>query len=389
MKKLTYLLFITPLFLVACIRPPVPDVEQAIQEADPNTIIPLSSESADGYFRTALPVESSPTRGLILYHIQNRADIEQVELSLMRLATDVFDPDEHFIREGQYLSRSFVSSVLRAHNPEPEDFNLESEIGLNPPFGSTHTFGSETVENLQGDMVRPFAYVLEHNFVTIEDNEFQLEGVAIAIALNPYHWIIDRNVGFEQELRMSDTEILAIGEDIAADLVPLLREQEGLENVPIFLGLFILKSEREVIPGHFARVAYIEEGRSSIASWDSVQERHFRLPDPTDGIHTYDINITDEFNAFRNTITNYFPHRYGLVARVHIVDGNVYRILIDFNMSFLGLSEKIAFHQLLEQEVMNFSPEYDIRIIVRSPDEQHGAVVRPPGGEASVHRISW
>lgn len=389
MKKLTYLLFIMPLFLVACMSPPVPDVEQAIQEADPNTIIPLSSEATDGYFHTALPVESSPTRGLILSHIRNRADMEQIEMSLMRLATDVFDPDEFFVREGQYLSRSFVSNVLRAHNSEPDDFDRESAIGLNPPLGSSHTFGNTTVESLPEDMVRPFIHVLEHNFVTISDNEFQLEGVAIAIALNPYHWQRDENIGFESELRMSDAEILSIGEDIAADLLPLLREQEGLENVPIFLGLFILKSEREVIPGHFARVTYVEEGRSSIGSWEAVQERHFRLPDPTNGIHTYDVNITDEFNTFSNTITNHFPHRYGLVSRVHIVDGNVYRVLIDFNMNFLGLSEKIAFHQLLEQEVMNFSPEYDIRIIVRSPDEQHGAVVRPPGGEASVHRISW
>lgn len=384
-----YLLFVIPLFLAACIHPPVPDVEQAIQEADPNTIIPLSGASTDGYFSTALPVESSPTRGLILYHIRNRADIEQVEMSLMRLATDIFDPDEVFIREGQYLSRTFVSNILRAHNPEPDDMHLESNIGLNPPLGSSHTFENESIENLAGDMVRPLTYVLEHNFVTISNNEFQLEGVSIAIALNPYHWLVDRSVGFERELRMTDAEILSIGEDIAADLVPLLREQEGLENVPIFLGLFILNSEREVIPGHFARVAYVEEGRSSIASWDSVQERHFRLPDPTNEIHTYDVNITDEFNSFSNTITNHFPHRYGLVSRIHIVDRNVYRVLIDFNMSFLGISEKVAFHELLEQEVMQFSPEYDVRIIIRSPDALHGSITRPPGEEATIHRISW
>ena len=385
MKKIKFLFFITPLFLVACIRPPVPDVEQAIQNADPNTIIRLSNEATDGHFKTALPLAPSPTRGLVqsIPHItRNRIDIEQAESSMVRIAADFFDPDHYVFREGQHLSRGFVISILALNDPEDED-----NIGLNPPLESLHTFDGTEIESVETNPVRPLIYILEQNFGIMSENEFQLEGAAIAIALNPYHWVRDPDIAFEHEYRLSDGEIIAIGQEIAEDLLPLIRDQEGLEDVPIILALFILQSYREVLPGGFASIAYIEEGRSSINSWDTVHERHFRLPDLA--INVYDVNINEEFNAFSDTINNYFPHRYGLTARAHVLDEHVYRISIDFNMSFLGLSEKISFHQLLQQEVMNFSPAYDIHIIIRSPGTIHGSVTRPPNGEAFIHRVGW
>jgi len=386
MKKLKFLLFVSPLFLVACIRPPVPNVEEAIQSADPNTIIPLSNETSDSYFSTALPISPSPTRGLILASISNRADVEQIEMSLMRLATDYFDPNEYFFSDGQYLTTDFVLGVLQSYDPD-DDYNF----GLNPPVGSSHVFGNETIESVPNNQVQHLIHVLEQNFVSIYEDEqgethLQLEGVAIALALNPYYWLTDTDLGLELDFRMEDEELISIGQDIAADLLPLLRDQEGLEDVPILIGLFVLQSYRETIPGGFASIAHIEVGRA-ISSWESVQEKHFRLPDSD--INTHDVNINDEFISFRNTIDNYFPHRNGLVARAHVVDGNIYRITITYNMSFLGLSEKVAFHQYLEQEIMTFSPQYDVRIIVRSPDAQHGAVTRLPGGEAVVTRITW
>jgi len=394
MKKLKYLFFTIPLFLVACFSPPVPDVEQAIQNADPNTVIPLGGESSDTYYySTALPVVLSPARGLILDAINNRADVEQVEMSLMRLATEFFDPNDYFFQEGQHLTREFVGNILQPYDPAEEGEEVVNEvIGLNPPLGSSHTYeGVDTqVESTADVPVEHLIYVLEQNFVSIHEDEqgeshIQLEGVAIGLALNRYHWIRDRAVGFEQELYISEEEIIAIGQEIAANLLPLLRDQEGLEDVPIVIGLFILQSYRETIPGGFASIAYIERGRV-INDWEPVYEQHFRLPDSR--INVYDVNVNDEFIAFDNTIENYF-RRHGLIARAHVVDEEIYRITMTFNMSFLGLAEKVSFHQLLEQEVMNFSPQYDIRIIVRSPDAQHGAVTRPPGGEATVTRISW
>ena len=385
MKKLTLLFLGTMLLLIAC-RPPIPDVEQIAIDAEQATIITLSNEATDAYFRTALPFVSSPTRGLIYGSITNRADIEQVEQSLLRLATDFFNPDDYYFREGQFLTRDFVISILRSNNPEPE-LTSESATGLNPAFGTELTFGSLAFENTPDNVIRPLAYVLEQNFVVVHNDAFHLEGVAIAIALNPYFREINQATGWDYHHRMTNEELIEFGQDVAARLIPLLRRQEGLEDVPIMIGLFILRRDIDVLPGNFASVAFAERGRSAIGSWQTVQEEHFSLP--STAVNRYDININDEFNFFSSTIRTLFPHQHGLTARIQVVDGNVYRVNLNFNMTFLGFSEKIAFFQLLEQEVMRFSPEYDIRIIVRSPDTPHGSVVRRPHSEPSVMRISW
>jgi len=392
MKKLNYLFLLLPLLLVACFHPPTPSVEEAIQNADPNTIVPLRNEITDSYFRTALPVVHSPARGLIFDHIHNRADIEQVEMSLLRLATDYFDPELHFFRQGQHLTRDFVSQLLRHQNPEPI-YDAESRIGLNPEIGATIAFEGQTFENSTDNLIRPLAYIVEQNFVTItDDNQFELEGIAIAIALNPFYLEVDTTIGFEHMHEMSEEAILEFGKEIAANLLPLLREHDevdGLEEVPILIGLYILRSNRAILPGHFASLTYLEEGRSLIREWTNVYERHFSLPDRTNSIHVHDVDINDQFNTLKDTINNYFPHSNGIIGRAHFVNNNVYRISITFNMHFLGAAERLAFFQLLEEHVTNFSQEYNVNIVVRNFETILGTVNRPPNGEVMVQLVDW
>lgn len=390
------LLRLTPIalafILVGCISPPVPDVDQAIQDADPNRVISISNENTVGYFRTALPFVPSPTRGLI-HHSSvtiNRADMEQLEQSMMRVATDFFDPDTHYFREGQLLTRDFVSGIL-----SPANANNANNIGLNPPIGSEHQFGNETIRSRDNDQIRHLSYVLEHNFVTIEDGEFQLEAVSIALAMNPYYLYVNRSIGLENLLRMTDNEIIAIGQEMAEDLLPLLRELRGpdeallFEDVPILLSIFVLESHNQILPGRLAATNFIEANSDRLSSWESVHERHFTLQEANHDLAGYDPNVYDEFSFFSNTIEFHYPHHSGITGRVHIVNHNVYRINIVFNMHFFGFSEQLSFHQLVAQYANEFSAEYDVRIIIRSPNHFHGAITRPPFSEAEIHMISW
>lgn len=398
MKKIKYLLLLTPLFLIACFQPPTPNVEEVIQNADPNTIVPLSNGATDTYFRTALPFVASPARGLIYDHIRNRADIGQVEMSLLRIATEHFDPDTYYFREGQHLTRELTSSLLRHYNPEPE-FLFESARGLNPPIGTSIRFGNQSFEiraeiGEEEQRIRPLAFMLESNFVTIRqneagENEFELEGVAIALALNPFYWERDFSTGFEQTHEMEDEAILDIGKEIARALLPQLRQIEALENVPILFGLYILRPNNSILPGRFTNITYVEEGRSSIRDWVTVHEQFFTLPDTTNSIQVLDIDINDQFIAFRDGIENNFPHTHGIVGRAHFVDRNLYRLTIDINMNFWSSAEKIAFFQLLEDHVMLFSREYDITITIRNINVWLGGLVRSPGGEPVILRADW
>jgi len=385
--------FILALVLLGC-RPPVPDVDQAVEDADPNRIISISNEGTAGYFSTALPFEPSPTRGLIHQSTVtvNRADMEQLERSMMRVATDFFDPDAYYLREGQTLSWNFATNVL-----SPFDEGDENSIGLNPPIGSEHRFGNETIRSRSRDQVRHLSYISEHNFVTTSDGEFQLEGVSITLAMNPFYLYTDRSRGVENLLYMSENEIIAIGQEMADELLPLLRDLRDpsdpdvllLEGVPILLGIFVLESHAEITPGRLAAVNFIEADSNRLGAWETVHERHFNLQNSSSDLNEYDPNIYDEFTFFANSIESHYPHHSGITGQAHIVDGDVYRVNIVFNMHFLGFSEKLSFHQLVAQFANEFSPEYDVRIIVRSPNNIHGAVTRPPFSEADIHMISW
>ena len=393
MKKLKCLLFLTPLFLVACFHPPIPNVEEAALNADPNTVILLSNENTGDYFRAALPFQASSVRGLILNNITNRADLEQIEMSMMRVATDYFDPEVVYFQEGQNLSREFVLNLLRLNQADPE-FPFESAIGLNPSLGSSHVFGGRTFESTAEDQIRPLIFLIEQNFITFDETEeAQLEGISIVLALNPYYREIDQSIGHDQTHRRTEEDLIAIGEEMASNLVPLLRERPGLEEVPILIGLFVLKPNNAVIPGHLASVAYVEAGRSSIQSFTDVHERHFSLPDPTNTLQNYvqsdDASIVGQFNDFRDAMINYFPFPNGIVSRVHLVNREVYRVSIVFNMHFSSASERMAFFQLLEREITTFSDRYEIQVTVRSLEVNHGTVHRPAYGEVSVNMLNW
>lgn len=391
MKKVWMILLFLVFVLVGCIEPPVPDIAQTIQDADPNVVVGMDTASTDFYFNTATPVVTSDTRGLVVERLSNRADIEYAEMSLVRMASDFFDSDLHF-REGQYLSRDLVIELLRLATDDTSMLAFESAIGLNPPIGTPVNYGDFTAMSVvgEGDLVRPLVYLLEQNFSSINaDNEFELEGVAIAVALNPYFWDIDRSIGHQQIRRMTDAQIFEVGQDIVARLLPQVRRQPGLEEVPLLFGLFIMQADTEILPGAFSHLTFVDEGRNSIAQWQEVHEHHFSLPDATNRLQQYDFNIINEFNAFSTNVINHFPHQHSLLARAHVVEQQVYRLHLTFNMSFGGAAEKIAFHHFLETEVMNFSPHYDVRITIRDLNHIHGAIIRLPHEPPVVHRLSW
>jgi len=391
-KKFIVVILFIPGFLVGCFSPPIPNIEQAIQNADPTVIVPLTNEVEGAYFRTSLPFVPSPTRGLVAGRIRNRADINQLETSLMRLATDYFDSDVVFIREGQYLSSDFVTQILRVLNEEPVEI-FESIIGLNPPLGSELIFSNQTFESNAANPIRPFTFIIEHNFVTIKEDalesRFNLEGVALGLAINPYHWVVDQSIGHEASYRMSDEDALAAGQEIALRLLPIIRTIEGLEDVSILFGIYILRSYREVIPGNFVATTFIDVGENHIASWRPAHERFIELPDRTNRIHNYDVNISEEFQSFINIIDTHFPHQHHAIARVHIVERQVYELSVDFNMSFLGASELIAFHQLIEEQLANFSNGYRIKVITQGLGTLHGVVTRGLSGHIQTTLIDW
>ena len=377
MKKFRMLLVSgMALVLGACVQPPLPEVELGVDGGNLDVNTAVLNDLTIGYCNTILPYVSSPTRGLVYSHLQNRFDIEELELSMMRVAARSMD--ECYFRDGQYLSREFVSELLRPG----------SDISLNPEHGSTHLIDGEDVGSTAENPVIHLAYVLEQNYVTLtEDNEVELDTLSIALALNPYHVVVDRSIGFTSRLQMNDREILAIGEDIAAELLSMLREQPGLEEVPIIFGLYILQASNEVVPGRLAQISTVASGSSSVGSWESINERHFMLPDS--GINEYDLNLIDEFNFFEQSLSLHFPHFFSMIGMAHFFEGNLQNLEITVNIPFYGLAEKLSFHQIAGDLITHFSDEYNVTVIVRNNTTIHGVIIRAPFSDPVITRVNW
>ena len=94
-------------------------------------------------------------------------NISLFEKDLMRLSQDTFSTETHFIQEGQYLSKELVNSWLdRKSEDNPE--------GLNPPESGE---GEDRVP-------RYLNSILEFDFFTESEENLQLAGISIGLALN-------------------------------------------------------------------------------------------------------------------------------------------------------------------------------------------------------------
>lgn len=120
MKKTIVILFLLSLIISGC-APNFSSEEEVIQEPtedegeEQRFIIPQSL--TDEEYRTMLPYEVNAARGVITNQLSNRYDIEELETGLIRHATQVFDPEDFFFQEGQYLNRNTLLTWIDDLNP--------------------------------------------------------------------------------------------------------------------------------------------------------------------------------------------------------------------------------------------------------------------------------
>ncbi|UTW70450.1 CamS family sex pheromone protein [Anaerobacillus sp. HL2] len=112
------------------------------QTTDEHVIVSPNPNTPENYYQTVLHegnYRHSEARGLIPHAINNRIDINQLEIGLMELASTRFPQSQFFFQEGQYLEGSLINRWLRRYDP-----NLQSHMeGLNPPL-------PELQENVNG-----------------------------------------------------------------------------------------------------------------------------------------------------------------------------------------------------------------------------------------------
>ncbi|UAL47803.1 CamS family sex pheromone protein [Sutcliffiella horikoshii] len=376
MKRFLSLLLVVSLFATGCV-PGFEKQEEVVQdpaqqENTEQAIVPRYKIS-DDYYQTILPYKPGETRGQIAPRLNSRVDVEELETGLMRMAQEVFPSDKYLYQEGQYIKRDTIKSWLGRVDPEDEE-----KPGLNPPL----IRGVDTEDTNEKSPIY-LAHIQEQNYLVRKgEDQVELGGVSIGIALNSVHYynLTDEEGGYPREYVIPDDELEAEGKKIAEEVIRRVRGMEGLENVPIIIGLYKQSPANAVVPGSFIAKANVATGDNSIGKWEEVNEEYHLFPN-SDTTELYRDDAV-RFENFKLDIDDYFPNHTGVIGKGYYRDGELQQLSIEVNMEFNGKAELIGFTQYVTGLVVEHFPNYiNLQVSISSISGEEALIVRDAGSE--------
>ncbi|WP_163100822.1 CamS family sex pheromone protein [Peribacillus alkalitolerans] len=386
MKKI-YLIGLTVLLLLTGCAPKFDKQEEVVQKTDDakeKAIIP-KYQISEQYYRTILPFEPSQARGLVVSNLNTRFDVNEMEMGLMRIAQQTFEPDTFLFKEGQYLDSKTVNKWLnRKFTKEQlakEKIKESNNIGLNPLNPGK---GDIAKQNEQNPIY--LSHILEQDYMVKNgEGTVGLGGVVIGLALNSVHYYQKEEFGDVYSVKIPTDEMEKQGKKIAQEVLLRLRKMDDLKNVPITIALFKQEASTSVVPGNFIAYTNIGEGVTSIRDWEKVNEKYLLFPsEEAKDKHRDDVTF---FLNFKQDVEKYFPNFNGVVGRGYYVDDQLQELNITIPIQFYGKAEAIGFTQYVAGLVMEHFPEYvSVQVAVNSVSGPESLIVRKPNQkEPFVH----
>lgn len=320
------------------------EVTQEKEKSDVATTIIPSLQLSEQYYRTLLPYEESASRGLIVSNVKSKFDMKEVETGLIRLSQHTFSPDKYFFQEGQNLKTDELKNWLARSTQE--------ELGLNPA-----TTNGMTPEERATTAPIYLAHIVEQNYLVKTDNDkVRLGGISIGLALNSIYYYQKEDYGATYEQTIPQDEIEKNGKKMANEIVKRMRAIEGLEKVPITVGLFKQESRNSIIPGTYFAYGTASEGKGNIAEWASINEEYVLFPQPIAEEKYRDMG--NSFVKFKQDIDEYFSNFTSVVGTGFYQDDQIKKMTIDIPVQFYGEAELIGFTQYMTGLVMQHFPDY-------------------------------
>jgi protein involved in sex pheromone biosynthesis len=381
MRRLGVVFIISLLFLSGCV-PKFEKDEEIVQDAEhkQETAIVPKYRISDQYYRTVLPFNASEARGLVVNRISNRMDIDEFETGLMRMSQNVFPSDDFLYQDGQYLDgetvykwlgRSLTENQLSQEKAKQSNKKKRIEnLGLNPP---EVTVGSLKERNESSPII--LSHILEQNFLKKDDEgKAELGGISIGLALNSIHYYVQED-GYPREYVIDDAKIEQQGKQMASEIVKRIRAIEGLESVPVVIGLFKQEAKSSVVPGNFFAYAEVKGKANTIDKWNVVKEEYFLLPSK-DAQEAYRDDHTRMLN-FKADIDEYFPNYTGVIGRGFYRDEQLTELTIEIPMQFYGKAEVVGFTQYVTGLIMEHFPNYfSVKCYISSISGPEAIIVR-------------
>jgi len=368
MKRILLALILPVFFLAGCLPNMNQQVEVVPEGNEDNTeetaIVP-KYQISDEYYRTLTPFKPSAARGLTISRMNSRFNIDELEEGLFRIAQQTFPTEDYIFQEGQYLDEATVTRWLGRKSSDNEE-------GLNPTLPNRGK-NYNTKEDYENNPLY-LAHILEHNYLVMSDNKVKLGGMAIGLALNSvYYFRVTYNDGTIDNfsVKIDEDKIESEGKKLAATIISRIRQMEGLENIPITIGLYSQEEKDSIVPGNYFAYAISKKGND--LEWHNWNEQYVIFPSSEAKKNHQD--DSNRFALFQDQVNKYFPDHNGIVGKGLYVNGNLQLLNIDITFQFHGKAELIGFVQYVAGLLVEHYPNIATEVNIKSVNGQEALIL--------------
>ena len=294
---------------------------------DTNTKVVQSTTNqlSNNFYRALITngkYQVSQNRGATL-SLNTGFNLKNFETGLIELSRTVFPTNQYFFREGQVIDSDTTAKwIARKSDKNPEGLNPADNRDTSPT----------------GRAPLYLAQILEQDYMIQTENNFELGGISIGVAMNSVDYYT--NGDRDAETKISKEVMIEQAKTIVNQILTRLRQNDALKAVPIVFGVFRQTSKDDIGGGVYVLEATSVEG-TEITNWTNVNQKVTVLPLVNEA-------ATEESTAFENfktEVQNVFPNLSGVTARVKYQDNVAKKMVIDIMTQFYGESEMIALAQ--------------------------------------------
>lgn len=334
MKKI--LTGIIIVFLTAC--------SSSIEPGD-NTIIEKNDRNE---YSVILPFKASDIRQ---YHgtYLGRADFLEIGSRLEEKSKEYFDINEYYLSEGHVISNSDLSKLVRRES-------TDNPYGLNPPSGSQFLVGTSDISVTDAVVI---ADIMEIDFYQELNGSTSLAGMSFAIVLN-------QSLSSPNGLvTVTDKVLYEYGSNMARKLDRYIRSLSDMEDMPIYIALYVTNPTDAVLPGRYIADGYFT-ARGGQINTNNEQWVLF----PSTQAASLDAALTDKFNGFKSSITKFIPESIGVIGEARYVDNETNFLRITLSIQAKTYSEIRALTQYTTELLKEIDQrDYDIVVRINSISE--------------------
>ena len=294
---------------------------------DTNTKVVQSTTNqlSNNFYRALITngkYQVSQNRGATL-SLNTGFNLKNFETGLIELSRTVFPTNQYFFREGQIIDADTTAKwIARKSDKNPEGLNPADNRDTSPT----------------GRAPLYLAQILEQDYMIQTENNFELGGISIGVAMNSVDYYT--NGDRDAETKISKEVMIEQAKTIVNQILTRLRQNDALKAVPIVFGVFRQTSKDDIGGGVYVLEATSVEG-TEITNWTNVNQKVTVLP----LVNEAATEESTTFENFKTEVQNVFPNLSGVTARVKYQDNVAKKMVIDIMTQFYGESEIIALAQ--------------------------------------------